>query len=224
MLLLLAVALFDVQTAERFARLALDRVAREYPNKIAHVMNSDRDAQPPRQLTPAFYGCYDWHSSVHGHWLLARLVRTFPEASFAPRAREALERSLTSANIGQEVRYLDAAGRASFERPYGLAWLLQLGIELREWDRPEARRWSAALEPLERAAAARLRFNPSRCASRGSLWSLDTTGASQFAGPLRGMAGRNWASQAPNSVGFKTRRTASASARHGEKKSSPDGS
>ena len=157
LLLLLAAALFDLQTAERFARLALDCVAREYPNKIAHVLNSDSDVAPPRQLTPAFYGCYDWHSSVHGHWLLARLARTFPDASFTPRARQAVARSLTLANIQQEVRYLQAAGRASFERPYGLAWLLQLGIELREWETPEAKRWSTALEPLERAAAARLK-------------------------------------------------------------------
>ena len=155
--LLLAAALFDLQAAERFAKLALDCLARQYPNKIAHVLNSDSDVAPPRQLTPAFYGCYDWHSSVHGHWLLARLARTFPDASFAPRAREALARSLTPANIQQEVRYLEAAGRASFERPYGLAWLLQLGIELREWETPEARRWSATLQPLEQAAAARLK-------------------------------------------------------------------
>ena len=157
LLLLLAAALFDLQGAGRFARLALDCVAREYPNKIAHVLNSDQDVQPPRQLTPAFYGCYDWHSSVHGHWLLARLARTFPDASFTPRARQAVARSLTLANIQPEVRYLQAAGRASFERPYGLAWVLQLGIELREWETPEARRWSATLQPLEQAAAARLK-------------------------------------------------------------------
>jgi hypothetical protein len=148
---------FDTGAAERFAKLALECVGREYPNKIAHVLNSDQDAQPPRQLTPAFCGCYDWHSSVHGHWLLARLARTFPQAPLAARAREALARSLTAVNMAAEVSYLERAGRASFERPYGLAWLLQLGAELREWDAPEARRWSATLEPLERAAARRLK-------------------------------------------------------------------
>jgi len=147
----------DTQAAERFAKLALECVGREYPNKIAHVLNSDQDVQPPRQLTPAFGGCYDWHSSVHGHWLLARLARTFPQAPSAARAREALARSLTAVNMAAEVSYLEGAGRASFERPYGLAWLLQLGAELREWDAPEARRWSATLEPLERAAARRLK-------------------------------------------------------------------
>ncbi len=147
----------DARAAGRFANLALECVHREYPNKIAHVLSSDADVAPPRRLTPAFYGCYDWHSSVHGHWLLARLARLFPEAPFAGRARSALGRSLTPANIGQEVRYLEGEGRASFERPYGLAWLLQLGTELREWNSPEAKRWSAALVPLERAAAGRIK-------------------------------------------------------------------
>src|SRR5687768_1809891 len=84
----------DAAQAERFARLALDCVHREYPNKVAHVLHSDADARPPRALTPVFYGCYDWHSSVHGHWLLARLARLFPQASFATAARAALARSL----------------------------------------------------------------------------------------------------------------------------------
>src|SRR5437016_9912718 len=121
---------FDAKAAERFAKLALACVHKEYPNKISHVLNSDADVAPPRKLTPAFCGCYDWHSSVHGHWLLVRLVRTFPDAPFAPFAREALRNSLTAENIAQEAAYLRAAGRASFERPYGLAWLLQLVAEL----------------------------------------------------------------------------------------------
>ena len=165
--LLLAVALvatplraqataLDEAAAGRFARLALDCVHREYPNKIAHVMNGDADARPPRALTPAFYGCFDWHSSVHGHWLLARVARTFPAAPFAAQARAALGRSLTDANVSGEVAYLSAPGRVGFERPYGLAWLLQLAAELREWDDPEARRWSKTLAPLEGLCAEQL--------------------------------------------------------------------
>src|SRR5688500_1845207 len=80
----------DAKSAERFAALALACVHKEYPNKISHVLNSDADVGAPRTLTPAFFGCYDWHSSVHGHWLLARLARTFPDAAFATPAREAL--------------------------------------------------------------------------------------------------------------------------------------
>ena len=83
---------FDEVAAGRFADLALSCVHREYPNKIAHVLNRDEDAKPPRELTPVFYGCYDWHSAVHGHWLLVRLCRTFPEAEFVTRARAALGR------------------------------------------------------------------------------------------------------------------------------------
>jgi hypothetical protein len=143
----------DEAAAGRFARLALDCVHKEYPNKIAHVMNGDADARPPRELTPAFYGCFDWHSSVHGHWLLARLARLHPSAPFAAEARAALGKSLTTANVAGEVAYLSAPGRVGFERPYGLAWLLQLAAELREWDDPEAREWSKALAPLEAKSA-----------------------------------------------------------------------
>jgi hypothetical protein len=145
----------DVGAATRFARLALDCVHKEYPNKIAHVMQSDADAKPPRELTPAFYGCYDWHSSVHGHWLLVRLVKQFPDAPFAAEARAALARSLTADNVRVEIEYLRGPGRASFERPYGLAWLLQLAKELKTWDDPQAREWALALAPLEVESAQR---------------------------------------------------------------------
>jgi hypothetical protein len=148
---------FDAASAARFADLALGCVHKEYPNKIAHVLGSDADVKPPRELTPAFYGCYDWHSSVHGHWLLARLARTFPGAPFAAPARTALAASLTPEHVAVEAQYLAGAGRTSFERPYGLAWLLQLGTELREWNDPDARRWAAVIRPLEDAATARLK-------------------------------------------------------------------
>ena len=147
---------FDVQAAQRFANLALACVHKEYPNHISHTLNSDADVAPPRELTPAFYGCLDWHSSVHGHWLLARLVRTFPDAPFAGPARQALKQDLTQKNIAQEAAYLRGEGRASFERPYGLAWLLQLAAELKEWNDPEAREMAANLRPLEDAAVERL--------------------------------------------------------------------
>ena len=147
----------DVESAGRFARLALDCVHREYPNKISHVMNGDADIEPPHTLTPAFYGCMDWHSAVHGHWLLARLTREFPDAAFAAAARAALDQTLTPEHIAGDVAYLSAPGRSSFERPYGLAWLLQLASELRSWDDPDARRWSVTLAPLEAAAAASIK-------------------------------------------------------------------
>src|ERR1700722_17353111 len=140
-----AMAELDEITAARFARLALDCVGREYPNKIAHTLWADAGVQRPRGPTPAFYGCYDWHSAVHGHWLLARLSRIFPDAEFAAEARAALARNITEENIAGEVRYFNDAGRAAFERPYGLAWLLTLAAELR----------SDVLRPLEQAVLER---------------------------------------------------------------------
>jgi hypothetical protein len=147
---------FDINTAQRFAHLALACVHQEYPNHISHTLNSDADAGPPRKLTPAFYGCYDWHSSVHGHWLLVRLVRTFPDAPFVPAARDALRQSLTTENLAREAAYLREEGRASFERPYGLAWLLQLVAELREWNDPQAKEMAENLHPLEEVVLDRL--------------------------------------------------------------------
>src|SRR5579859_4315785 len=147
---------FDQVQAARFARMALDCVHKEYPNKIAHSLNSDSDVKPPRQLTPAFYGCYDWHSSVHGHWLLVRLSRLFPKAPFVAEARRAVGQSLTPAHIAQEVKYLSEDGRGSFERPYGLAWLLQLAAELKEWDDADAHQWYTTVRPLEQAVTARI--------------------------------------------------------------------
>jgi hypothetical protein len=146
----------DESAAERFAKLALACVHKEYPNKISHVMNDDSDVVPARKLTPAFYGCYDWHSSVHGHWLLARLARTYPDAPFASAARDALQQSLTPDRVKSEVVYLNGQGRTTFERPYGLAWLLQLGQELREWDDPIAKVLAVNLQPLETSAKLRL--------------------------------------------------------------------
>ncbi len=146
----------DVTAASRFAALALSCVHREYPNKISHVLRDASDALQPHELTPAFYGCLDWHSAVHGHWLLARLARTYPGAPFALEAKAALAKSLTPENVQAELRYLQAPGRSSFERPYGLAWLLALSAELHTWDDAQAREWAAAIEPLESEVATRL--------------------------------------------------------------------
>lgn len=143
-------------TAERFARLALDCVEQEYPNLIHHVLSGDDDVAPPRRLTPAFYGCYDWHSAVHGHWLLARLARQYPESEFGRAAIDALGRNLTREALLAEAAYVSDPERTGFERPYGLAWLLQLVTELDEWDQPPADAWRDWLRPLESIAVERL--------------------------------------------------------------------
>src|SRR5262249_36087017 len=149
--------LLDEAAAARFAHLALSCLHKEYPGKVSHVMLGDADALPPRRLTPAFYGCYDWHSAVHGHWLLVRLLHLFPSAPFAQDARAALSASLTVENIASEVAYASNEARVSFERPYGLAWVLQLSAELRTWDDAQGRQWAAALAPLETLAASKLK-------------------------------------------------------------------
>jgi hypothetical protein len=121
--------------AERFANLALNCIHRVYPNKLGqHILNSDADVRPARELTPAFYGCYDWHSAVHGHWMLIRLARMFPDGPLAARVKAAVGRNLTVENLKREEEYFQGKGRESFERPYGLAWLLQLAAELYRCD------------------------------------------------------------------------------------------
>ncbi|MCY3837302.1 MAG: DUF2891 domain-containing protein [Gammaproteobacteria bacterium] len=139
-------------TPEHLVGLALACVGREYPNHISHLLESDTDAAPPRRLTPAFFGCFDWHSAVHSHWLLARMCRLEPDADYAGDARTALARALTPENIAAECDYV--AARPAFERPYGMAWLLQLVAELHDWEDTDARTWRETLRPLEDHAAA----------------------------------------------------------------------
>jgi len=134
---------------DRFAKLALSCVHREYPNKISHLMNSDADVGTPRQLYPAFYGCFDWHSSVHGHWLLVRILNTDPDTPYRDVIIKTLSESFTPENIAAELAYFKAPDRAAFERPYGQAWFLQLMTELRQADFPEAAGWVETLSPLE---------------------------------------------------------------------------
>lgn len=136
---------------DRFAVMALSCVHREYPNKISHVLNSADDVRAPHELTPAFYGCFDWHSSVHGHWLLTRILKTDPGSPMAPAIREALAHSFTDEKIAAELAYYTAAERASFERPYGVAWFLQLVAELEESDDAQLGEWRETLQPLETA-------------------------------------------------------------------------
>ena len=161
----------DAATAERFAELALANVATEFPHKLDQVLTSSADVRAPRDLHPAFHGSFDWHSCVHMHWLLACVLRRFPALPLCPAIRECFDRHFAPAAIAAEVAYLARPGSASFERPYGWAWLLKLAAELRQ---PSANasdvdgssvasdasasafaRWSHALKPLAEAFAAR---------------------------------------------------------------------
>ncbi len=140
-------ALIEKQ-ASHFAALALKCISREFPNKPEHVINDAADVKNPKLLHPAFYGCYDWHSSVHGHWMLVRLLRTFPGLPEATQIRQALNANLAAENVLAEAAYFNQPNRQSFERTYGWAWLLKLAEELHSWDDIDGRNWSASLQPL----------------------------------------------------------------------------
>jgi len=134
------------EQATRLVAIALASLEREFPFQPGHVMAHAADFARPRQLHPAFHGCYDWHSAVHAHWLLARVLRKFPGSAKAAEVRAALDRTLTAENLAAEARYLEA--HQGFERPYGWAWVLKLAEELNRSTEPRARLWSAAVLPL----------------------------------------------------------------------------
>jgi hypothetical protein len=141
--------------ASAFARLALKGIRKEYPNKPADVLNAATDIKSPKQMHPAFYGCFDWHSAVHGHWMLVRLLREFPDLPEAKEIRTALGENLTAANLQIEADYFSRPNSKSFERPYGWTWLLKLAEELHTWNDAEAREWSKNLKPLADTIAER---------------------------------------------------------------------
>jgi hypothetical protein len=149
------------EQASAFARLALKGITKEYPNKPGTVLNSATDVKSPRQHHPAFYGSFDWHSSVHGHWMLVRLLRLFPDLPERKEIRAVLAEHLTAKNLQAEADYFTKPNRQSFERTYGWAWLLKLAEELLGWDDPDGKEWSANLRPLTDTILARyLAFLP----------------------------------------------------------------
>jgi hypothetical protein len=140
------------ELADRFASIALGHVTREYPHKLDHVIDGPEDVAGPRRLHPIFFGSFDWHSCVHGWWLMLRLRRLFPDMAAAPSVEALAEEMLTPANVAGELAYLDRAYSGGFERPYGWAWLLALHAEAQ---RHEDQPWGADMEPLARAFAER---------------------------------------------------------------------
>ena len=139
---------FTLDRAAAFADIALANVVREFPNKLDHVMGSAGDARRPRELHPAFYGSFDWHSCVHMHWLLARVRRLCPDLPQRAIIASVLDEHLSDANIAGECSYLARPESRSFERTYGWAWILELATELRRGTDTDSRRWAAALQPL----------------------------------------------------------------------------
>ena len=142
-------------TAARFAELALGHVTREYPHKLDHVMDGPEDVLGPRALHPIFFGSFDWHSCVHGYWLLLTVRRLFPDLPICRRIEALADEMLTSDNVAGERAYLLRAYSGGFERPYGWAWLLALH---REAERHDKRDWGAVLRPLAEDFAERFRL------------------------------------------------------------------
>ena len=137
-----------VEEASRLAAMPLHCTQVEYPNKLNQVLADKQYLKGPKALHPAFYGCFDWHSSVHGHWMIVNLLRHFPTISEEPAIREILKTNITQANIEQEVAYFHTPENANYERTYGWAWLLALAAELHQWDDPLARELETNLAPL----------------------------------------------------------------------------
>ncbi len=134
--------------ARKLAQTALSHVTKEYPNKLDHVLNKRADLKSPKELHPVFFGSFDWHSCVHGYWLLATLLRLFPEMREAGKIEALFDAQLTSAKVRAEVKYLGQPLRATFERPYGWAWLLMLSAELNRHASKRGNAWRDALAPL----------------------------------------------------------------------------
>jgi hypothetical protein len=143
--------------AEKFAALALAHVGREYPNKLDHVMADAGDVQDPRALHPIFFGSYDWHSCVHGYWLLARVLRRYPDLKRAREITALFDERITQANVAQECAYLERPTSRGFERPYGWGWLLALQAELEQHTSGSGVRAAQTLRPLAEIFAERFR-------------------------------------------------------------------
>jgi hypothetical protein len=134
--------------AEQFARMPLAYLRQEYPNHIMHVLNGPEDVLSPRAMHPVFYGCYDWHSAVHGFWLLLRCVQRYPQLPARSDIEAIFDEHFTPELMERETDYFRVGGRASFERPYGFGWILALDQELAQSTLPRAAAWRAAMQPL----------------------------------------------------------------------------
>ncbi|MCM4168232.1 hypothetical protein KCTC52924_03794 [Arenibacter antarcticus] len=140
--------LLTFSEANRLALLPLECLQVEYPNKLNQSLQDSTHLGSPKQLHPAFYGCYDWHSSVHGHWSLVSLLKQFPRLNQAATIRDKLIQNISKDNIEAEISYFNMPGNATYERTYGWAWILKLAEELHTWEDPLARELEANLQPL----------------------------------------------------------------------------
>lgn len=148
--------ILSLEEAERLVQLPIGCIDIEFPNKLNQVISSVDDLKSPKSLHPAFYGCFDWHSAVHGHWSLVRLLKAFPDLEEKDQIIVGLQAHLSKENIAGEIAYFEIETSQGFERMYGWAWLLKLSEELHTWDTPEARELEANLSPLTELIANRV--------------------------------------------------------------------
>ncbi len=140
--------LTDEQVAS-FANLALKNIQTEYPNKPSNVVVDEASVRTPKSMHPAFYGCFDWHSSVHGHWMLIRLLKDYPGSSVDKEIRAKLAENLSAENLAGELSYFQEEQHKAFERTYGWAWYLRMVDELENWDDPQGKEWRKNMVGLE---------------------------------------------------------------------------
>ena len=152
----LPIARLDAATANQWGEMVLHGVDTEFPNKLALVYSKKDQIKTPREHFPAFYGSFDWHSSVHGHWVLVRLLKDHPAIESAPRIRQVLSEHLSQGNLQKEAEFFSQEEQKTFERMYGWAWFLRLAMELEAWDDPDAKKWRANLRPLENVLVGRI--------------------------------------------------------------------
>lgn len=138
----------NIEQANKLANLPLHCINIEYPNKLSQTLGGDEDLKSPTQLHPAFYGCFDWHSSVHGHWSLVSLLKSFPNIENADDIKQKLLNNISKENIEAEVAYFHGKHNKSYERTYGWAWLLKLAEEIHTWEDVTARQLESNLQPL----------------------------------------------------------------------------
>ena len=143
----------SLEQANRLAQLPLDCMQTEFPNKLGQTLGDASELKNPKALHPAFYGCFDWHSAVHGHWSLVYLLKKYPKLDKRDEILEKLKENISKANIETEVKYFDPKHNKSYERTYGWAWLLKLAAELHTWDEPVARELERNLQPLTKLIA-----------------------------------------------------------------------
>jgi len=138
----------NLQQAKKIFDLPTHCISVEYPNKLGNVLGSENDLKSPKQIRPIFYGCFDWHSSVHGFWSIIKLMKDYPELDVDNKVRKQLNELITKENVEVEMSFFNDKNNKSFERTYGWAWLLQLQMELNSWNDKDAIQWSKNLQPL----------------------------------------------------------------------------